>query len=289
MPNDILSREVEFVVGDLTLRGVRYGNATGYPTFAFHGWLDNCASFDSIIPYLSKLDIVALDLSGHGRSDHRLHIGAYNIWLDVAEIMEVARQLNWDKFGLIGHSRGAMIAMLMAGTYPEKITRLAAIESLLPWVLEPREAPEQLAVSINDMLLARARKRNYYPSFENAVKARKKGMFELSYQESEQLARRGVLENENGFYWANDPKLRVPSEIRLTIEQVNAFMQRITIPIELFVASDGAVIRKLEALKVPERYPNVNVHKFKGEHHLHMSQQTKPIAEVINTCFTVDE
>lgn len=288
MSKGMSGMEMEFKVGDLTLRGVRYCREGGVPAIALHGWLDNCGSFDSLALQLTNLDLLVLDLSGHGRSDHRSHIGAYNLWLDVAEVMEVARQLNWARFGIIGHSRGAMISLLVAGAFPEKITHFAAIESLFPWVGEAEEAPGQLAASIRDMTSAIARPKNYYSNMEKAIKARKNGLFEISYEDAKQLARRGVCKDDRGYYWASDSKLLASSEIRLSLAQVHAFMENIIAPIDFFVASSGLVNQYPDSLKELEKYPNINTHCFDGGHHFHMSEQTEAIAKVINVQFTYE-
>lgn len=124
--------------GEMTFRGKRWGRRDGLPVFALHGWLDNCASFDLIAPHLNNVDLIALDLAGHGKTDHRRHAGAYNIWLDIQEIIAIANQLGWEKFALIGHSRGAMISTMIAGTFPERVSHLALIEAFVPqhdWVI----------------------------------------------------------------------------------------------------------------------------------------------------------
>ncbi|MEZ5484862.1 MAG: hypothetical protein R3F01_06865, partial [Lysobacteraceae bacterium] len=57
--------------------GLRWGRRGGKPLLALHGWLDNAASFVPMVEAmqasgrLEDLDVVALDLAGHGYSAHR--------------------------------------------------------------------------------------------------------------------------------------------------------------------------------------------------------------------------
>lgn len=64
-----------------TLRGRTWGPVDGEPWLVLHGWLDNCASFDYLVPELLKSNnknrFVCLDVAGHGHSAHRMR-GSYS-------------------------------------------------------------------------------------------------------------------------------------------------------------------------------------------------------------------
>jgi pimeloyl-ACP methyl ester carboxylesterase len=276
--------EVTIDIGPMTLRGKRWGDQQGLPVIALHGWLDNCASFDFVAPMLN-VDLLALDLAGQGQSDHRSGLAAYNIWQDVAEVIAVADHFGWKKFGLIGHSRGAMIATLIAGTFPERVSHLALIESFVPQPLPAEDAPGQLAAAVN-VLLKLKKRRNTYESFAAAVKAREHGMLKLCHQNALVLAKRGVEQDSAGlFYWNYDIKLNAPSELKFTETQLWAFVQRITIPIEVVVGEQG-LMNDFEHFKpFVELTQNLTIHNLEGDHHLHMSKQCEPIAAIFNGYF----
>lgn len=53
------------------IAGKWYGDRNKQPLLAFHGWQDNCGTFDRLIPLLPKtIPVLAIDLPGHGRSSH---------------------------------------------------------------------------------------------------------------------------------------------------------------------------------------------------------------------------
>ena len=57
----------------LTVATRCWGPKDGVPVLALHGWLDNASSFDLVAPALAAagMRVVAVDLPGHGLSDHR--------------------------------------------------------------------------------------------------------------------------------------------------------------------------------------------------------------------------
>jgi len=57
--------------------------------------------------------MVAIDLPGHGWSDHRGPQAAYHLVDYVADLLDVADALGWERFGLLGHSLGAGIASVL--------------------------------------------------------------------------------------------------------------------------------------------------------------------------------
>ena len=69
-----MSAQVEEVrpsLGHIELAAHLFGPVDGLPVIALHGWLDNANSFARLAPLLRGLRIVALDLAGHGYSEHR--------------------------------------------------------------------------------------------------------------------------------------------------------------------------------------------------------------------------
>ncbi len=274
--------DCEFDIDDFCLRGKRWGSPDGLPVLALHGWLDNCASFDFLAPLLPQLDLLCLDLAGQGLSDHRNHRGAYNIWQDVGEIFALADQLRWQRFGLLGHSRGAAIAMLAAGTFPERVSHLAMLDGISPQVDPPEKAPLTLAESITSLNQQSPRAKRYYPSFEEAVKAREKGIFTLSHTDAQTLASRGVGQSSEGYSWLYDSKLLAGSELRLSLPQVEAFVARIRAPMLLILAENSFMQDYQELQAWLQQHPEIPQVRVPGDHHCHMSGQAQRVARELN-------
>ena len=72
------------------------GGSSGSPVLALHGWLDNSASFDRLAPLLPGLRLVALDLPGHGRSEHRAASAAYHFVDWVADVLAARTVMLYD-------------------------------------------------------------------------------------------------------------------------------------------------------------------------------------------------
>lgn len=259
---------------------------------ALHGWLDNAASFSLLAPKLIEqnsnvdsgldtvFDIVALDLAGHGRSDFRPGLSAYNIWQDLGEIYQIVKQLGWDKFSIIGHSRGAMIATLYAGTFPEQVSGLCLLDAVTPRTTAADDLPQQLRSSIKQLLRVNDKTSTYYQSYDDAAMARMQGLFPLSEAASRLLAERGVERDEQyGYYWRYDKCLLIASEVRFTEEQVLAFVNALKIKALVVLASEGLVYDCLDentaesiALENMLEHENLHVVELDGEHHIQLSE-----------------
>lgn len=283
MNTDTSGTDCNFDIGGFVLRGKRWGSPSGPPVLALHGWLDNCASFDFLAPLMPQLNLVCLDLAGHGLSDHRNHRGAYNIWQDVGEVFAVADQLGWQQFSLLGHSRGAVIATLAAGTFPERILHLGLLEGIYPHLTKEMSAPATLAQSIVDINRQYQRSRRHYPSFAEAVKARENGMFALSQTDAQALAERGVKKTDQGYCWLYDTKLVAGSEVRLAAEQIDAFVDNITAATLLVLADDSFLVELAEFQQWLACHPTIPRAQVPGDHHCHMSQQAQRVADELNS------
>lgn len=109
---------------------------------ALHGWLDNGASFLPLAPHLAECHLVCIDLPGHGHSDHKPTPYVFVDWLD--DLHQIAQAAGWQRFILLGHSLGALIASAYAGVFPEQIVRLILLEGLGPLSQPDEEVPAQL-------------------------------------------------------------------------------------------------------------------------------------------------
>ena len=92
-PQAVQPRERSWRVHGLELRGLSWGEAGAHPVLCLHGWLDNAASFSVLAPRLENCHVVALDLTGHGRSSWRSDDATYQIWDDLPEIQGVVDAL----------------------------------------------------------------------------------------------------------------------------------------------------------------------------------------------------
>ncbi len=253
---------------------------------ALHGWLDNSASFDLLAPRLAGVHLLALDMAGHGHSEHRPGSTPYNLWEDVAEVFAIADHLGWPRFTLLGHSRGAIVATLAAGTFPDRVARLAALEGFFPEPASPERAPTQLAASIEGVRAQMGKSQTTYSTIEQAAKARESGVFPLGADAARRLTERGLKQVPGGYQWCTDRRLLAPSAIGLTREQIAAFVGRIAAPTCLVLADEGLRQRYPRYLEEAGRYPGIQVTLLPGGHHLHMEGAVSAVAERVNAFLT---
>jgi pimeloyl-ACP methyl ester carboxylesterase len=283
--NNADPKQLFFNVDGLHFAAQEWGVKGQLPVLALHGWLDNSASFMAIASRLKNIHLVAVDMAGHGLSGHRARSAPYNIWEDVVEIFAIADQLGWQEFALLGHSRGAIVATIAAGTFPKRITHVALIEGIMSEPIRAEDAPKQLALSIAGIKAQALKPLSKYVDLASAIATRQRGMFPLSYHAAKVLTERGVKQVDGGFCWSTDQYLLAPSAVKYLPEQMAAFITRITAPITLVLGTEG--LPKLFPLYKTylEKFPQIDIHIFSGSHHLHMEQEVDAVAAVFNEFF----
>lgn len=275
------SREREFDLPTLKLAAKEWGRPRGLPVVALHGWLDNAGTFDLLAPLLAGSHIIALDLAGHGLSGNRSPDSGYNLWQDVADVAEVADQLGWPRFNLLGHSRGAGIAALFAGTFPERIGRVVLIEGGVPLLGRAEDAPANLARALTETRQLRDKSGRIFPERATAIAERANGFTKTSLAAAEVLARRSLREVAGGFQWHADQRLKAASELHLTAEQAGAFFARIAAPVLMFLAEEGPFAYRESFTGLLSRFPNLRLERLSGRHHLHLEGAESRIAAEI--------
>ena len=107
-------------------------DAPGVPLLILHGFLEQALAWEEVAQALGR-PVWAPDHRGHGRSEHVGAGGWYHFWDYVGDVDSVAEALFPERtFDLLGHSMGGTMAVLYAGTRPERIRRLVLVEGLGP-------------------------------------------------------------------------------------------------------------------------------------------------------------
>ena len=271
--------EVRLSLPHIELAAHLYGAEDGLPVIALHGWLDNANSFARLAPKLVGLRIVAVDMAGHGHSAHRPAGAGYALWDYVSDVLQVAEQLGWKRFALLGHSLGAIVSLVLAGALPERVTHLGLIDGVIPPTASGENAAERLGMALQAQLDLRDKRKPVYDTLERAVEVRMKGLVAVSREAAELLAQRGLMPVPGGYTWRTDSRLTLASPVRLTDEQAMAFVRRVGCPAQLVVAADGMLAKHPELLS---QLP-FTVTTLPGGHHLHLNDESGAI--LVADCF----
>ncbi|MGB9091266.1 MAG: alpha/beta hydrolase [Pseudomonas farsensis] len=271
--------EVRLSLGHIELAAHLFGPHEGLPVIALHGWLDNANSFARLAPQLKGLRIVALDLAGHGYSEHRPPGASYALADYAHDVLRVAEQLGWQRFALLGHSLGAVISVQLAGALPERVSHLALIDGVLPPTAAEQDPAERLGMALRAQLRLEGKRKSVYATQAQGVEARMKGMVAVSREAAQLLAQRGLMPVPGGYSWRSDSRLTLPSPQRLSQAQAMAFVKRVQCPACLVVAADGMLARHTQLL---EQLPFEQV-VLPGGHHLHLNDEGG--AALVADCF----
>jgi len=129
--------KVVFDLAGLQIAGLRSNAGARHQVLAVHGWLDNANSFAPMMPLLDDIDLVAIDLPGHGHSSHLSEAANYHLIDTPFWFFKVADALEWDSFHILGHSLGGCLAPLAAVTDPSRIKSIMLLEASGPLAEPP--------------------------------------------------------------------------------------------------------------------------------------------------------
>ena len=295
--------ELYFKLPDTTrIAAQAWGRSDGtLRVLAVHGYLDNCATFAPLarllLPELPELRLVCIDLSGHGKSDHREPFAYGNSW--ILEMVEVADSMGWEKFHLMGHSAGqgtcggccisisdttalltsmrrphrAAMCASFTGLFPQRVQSLILIEGLGPESAPPSRAVDRVLRILEDRRRNVRRSAKVYPTFEAAVERMLQAEAQLSEPSARVLARRGTERVAGGFCFSHDPRLRGSLNSIATEEQARAFIKRIVCPVLVIWGSYRWYPLNEPLLEEREKlFANLSVVRLTGNHHVHLEK-----------------
>lgn len=278
-------KPVSFEVAGMKIAGLRGNGGARHRALAVHGWLDNANSFVPMMPLLTDIDLVAIDLPGHGHSDHLPSMANYHL-LDLPYFFfKIAEQLDWPAFHYLGHSLGACLAPFTAVANPDPIQSIILLEASGPLSESPDKLPERVRRSHLDKIKSEFYEARTFETIEDGIDARLLATT-MSRRSAQLIVERQMKPAANGgFCWRYDPKHRLASPLYMSEEQVLSVLSAVTCSTLLVVSSDGYVLKREEskarfAQLQPDRLETVS-----GNHHMHMDDPA-PSAQLINEFIT---
>jgi pimeloyl-ACP methyl ester carboxylesterase len=263
--------------GDRQLALRCHGAETGIPVIALHGWRDNAATFELLGSLLPSLRLIAVDMPGHGLSSWRDPDGEYYIWSYLEEVLAVADALGLTRFNLLGHSMGGAISALLAGLVPERVDKLALLDAVGPLATTAEEAPAQMLRALEQAKASN--RRHHYASFEAAVAARAaKG---LETEAARILGRRGIAQDDKGWYWTLDPRLSRANLLSLTEAHTEVLIRRIACPTLLIAAPSYWPDKKAWFDQRCTYFANLQRIDLPGGHHQHLEGHVDEVATLL--------
>jgi pimeloyl-ACP methyl ester carboxylesterase len=285
-----LGEETEFEIFGRKMTAKLWGNPDGYPTLAIHGWLDNASTFDRLAPLLPELNIIALDLAGHGKSDHRAPGVQYHHGDYVLDIMCLVEKLNWSSFNLIGHSMGGQISSVIAATFPDKVNQAFMIDG---FAAEGTHSDEDRVAgsrqAIEKMITGHTRPAKVFEDTESMA-LRVTQATDQTLDAARVLVSRGHKVVDGGVSWRTDPRIRYPSSNRFTRNQLNIMLKQSTSPALLIVAEQGDRWYQGEVPVSEIHHPNLNVVRLDGPHHIHLeTDYVHQVADLARDFFELND
>jgi pimeloyl-ACP methyl ester carboxylesterase len=224
----------------LRLHVTDWGNEAAAPLILLHGGRDHSRSWDTIARALQPhFHVIAPDLRGHGDSEWAKgssYSFSDNVY-DLARLVGTGREV-----ALVGHSFGGMIAQAFAGTFPERVSRLAVLDGAFLPAAPSASIDKRMAQWMSQLDRISTSQARRFHTLAEAAERMSAHNPRLTPEQALHLARHAVRQNTDGTYsWKYDPSQSVRAPYRLSADDYGGLLLRIACPTLLLYASEGFI------------------------------------------------
>ncbi len=259
--------------GDIAALSIGEVTQADFSLLFIHGWLDNAASFISLMSHLHRLaptvHCCAIDLPGHGLSSHKAAGNYYPFHDYIDDIYQIVNILSPNRLVLVGHSLGALIASCYSAAFPEQVSGLVQIEGFVPLSEAPENHVERLRSGVLSRQRSRRKPKRGYPSLATAI-AHRAQVNAIEQALIAPVVERGIQVIDQHWQWRHDTKLNCDSLYRLTPDHAQVIREHITCPHQIILGDQGFASIACDI----ERYGllHAEIHHISGGHHCHLEQ-----------------
>lgn len=256
-----------------------------------HGFQDNCASFDRLVPLLDgNSTYLCPDWPNHGRSSgtpYGVRWTMENYALTVKRVLDYVR---WTTFVCIGHSMGGQIGTLIAALYPEHVEKLVLLDAAGPVEMYPKEIVSRARRSLDELLkledriLSGVNRSPEYGRPEEALGRVQQRIYGALFSEPREmlthdsgmtLMARYLRPGPGGKYvLANDVRLKVTYSNFFSARQLKNIVESVTCPTLLMGATESqpffnSLYKVIVGLYAAN--PNFRLVMVDGNHDVHLN------------------
>ena len=251
-----------------------------------HGWMDVSASFQFLVDALDETwDVYAPDWRGYGLTDW-VKADAYWFHDYVADLDQVLEKIQPDApVNLVGHSLGANVASVYAGTRPERIAKFVNLEGFGMSRNNPDQAPARLVRWLEELRTPPTLRP--YESFAALADRMQKGNPRLIRERAEFLARHwGKEAAGGGVELRSDPAHKIVNATLSRFEEMLAFWERVTAPVLMVDASESKTMKQIgidaeDYAKRRASYQNLRYETVREAGHMLHHDQPEAVACLI--------
>lgn len=223
--------------------------------------------------------VVAPDLAGHGRSEHR---DLYHFLDFLADLEAICHSLTDKPIILVGHSLGAVIAASYASIRPKQLKKLVLVEPVIPSDTLG-DKTTQLA-QLMDSLTTRP-PQPILPSLEAAVDRLKLAVPGLEETLAQKWAERVTESVSGGWRWRWDALLRNRSGITfngMTQADYLSLLEKITVPVTVVYGDKSDFNRPEDLQKQKNAMKTAKQVVLSGYHHLQIQSPSDLVKLIVN-------
>src|SRR5918996_3592996 len=236
-----------------------------------HGGAQNAHTWDTVALALDR-PLVAIDLPGHGHSDHR-DDGPFGPVNNAADVAVAIRELAPAARMIVGMSLGGLTAIALTARHPELVRKLALVD-VTPGVDREKAAPIAAFIAGPES----------FESFDEIL-AR---TIQFNPTRTVSSLRRGILHNareqEDGSWtWRYDRVRLTEGESVPDFRQLWDDVSKLTMPLMLVRGADSVVVGDEDVAELQRRRPDVRVEVVEGAGHSIQGDRPVELARLIQS------
>jgi pimeloyl-ACP methyl ester carboxylesterase len=279
-----ISRRIHLAT-DLDYHLLEWNPGAAHTVVLIHGFLDLSWGWAPMVAagdLATRFHVVAPDMRGHGDSD-RVGPGGYYHFMDyLADLHALIDALEVERVSLVGHSMGGSITGYYAGTYPDRIRRLAILEGMGPPEMTT-PVPDRVAGWIDGWRRARAKPMRGHRDVASAAARLRKHDALLTEELSLLLAEHGTAIGPAGDrVFKHDPLHATMGPYPYRVDVAMEFWRRVSCPVLLIDADQSSFRHAAEEMeRRASAFAQRDHRTIVGAGHMMQRHQPKALADML--------